>query len=144
MFWDLCLKYIQIYSWRKHVDLVKIALFGCWKFFCFIHIAQVFESDVAIAWDLNLIFDNFYSRTYCEKYSYRQKVDGFYHLEVECCYEEVNYWLFSENNVFMQKYFCKATSAFFALRNIVTQECRQKVSEVNLRSQISLSGPFYR
>lgn len=84
------------------LTLLKTALFGCWKFFCFIHTSQVFESDVAITWDLNLIFDSFYSCTYCEKYSYWQKVDGFYHSEVECCYEEVNYWLFSENNVFMQ------------------------------------------
>lgn len=125
MFWDLCLKYIQIYSSIKHIDLVKTVLFGCWKFFCFIHTSQVFESDVAIAWDLNLIYDSFYSCTYYEKYSYRQKVDGFYHSEVECCYEEVNYWLFDENNIFMQNISVKQ-HLLFAWRNIVMQECRQK------------------
>lgn len=52
--WDLCLKNIWIYSPIKQFDPVKTALFGCWKLFYFIHISQVFESNVAITWDFNL------------------------------------------------------------------------------------------
>lgn len=143
MFWDLCLKYIQIYFSRKHVDLVKTALFGCRKFFCFIHTSQVSE------WcgnHLRLKFNvwQFLFMYLLWKIFISAESSGFYHLDVDCGYEEVNYWLFSENNVFMQNISVKQQLLFFALRNMVTQECRQKVRDVNLRSQISLSGPFYR
>lgn len=121
----LCLRNIQTYSPIKPVDLVKTTLFGCWKFFCFIHVSQVFENDAAnnlrLRFNLGLFL---FIYLLWKNIHIGRKLMDFYHSEVECSYKKVNL-LTDENNIFLQNISVKQ-HLLFAWGNIFTQEGRQR------------------